>query len=409
MQPTVAILSFPGNNCETESIRAVKRAGMQPLFFRWNDDTAKLKTADAYFIPGGFSYEDRGRSGMVAARDPVLNVIREEAMAGKPVIGICNGAQVLVESGLIPLNSELRMSLARNVVQGVAPGFLNEWVWIKRTCAADRCATSNWDEVMHLPMAHGEGRFVTEDKDVIKELKKNDQIAFSYCDVDGNVSEDPIVTPNGSMYAIAGICNPQGNIVALMPHPERSPEGGRYFTSLKAWIESGRKHPFTAAPESDAAVEVPAHETRNPLEIFIDTKIVNNEERTVEQAAKRLVQSLTLKQMRYMSVPAAEPGKILSHIALFNSNKEIAYLRRNGKFSQWNAGEKREEPVEPLFTDAVALLRRDVPDTGAAGLGKGSESGICYVCRNVEKEALLKRSVLEIFANPHASRLTMLP
>ena len=148
--PKIAVLSFPGNNCEVESIRAVRRAGMVPVFFRWNDDTEKLKNVDGYFIPGGFSYEDRGRAGMVAARDPLMDFIRSEAKEGKPVIGNCNGAQILVESGLIPLGDQLQMCLARNVVDGEAVGFLNEGIFIIPTCARNRCATSDWEGVMTL-------------------------------------------------------------------------------------------------------------------------------------------------------------------------------------------------------------------------------------------------------------------
>jgi hypothetical protein len=299
------------------------------------------------------------------------------------------------------------MSLAHNAIGKSAPGFLNEWVWIKPTCAPDRCATSNWEGPMHLPIAHGEGRFTTEDKKVIEELRRHDQIAFSYCDREGNVSEEIAVTPNGSMFAIAGICNPEGNVVALMPHPERSPEGGRYFESLRLWLDAGRKTPFTLRQMPAKRMDVPIKDVHNPLEIFIDTKIVNNEERTVEQAAHRILPTLALKQLRYISLPKDAPARVLSTIALFNPNKEVAYLRRGGVLTRWNADTKTEESVEGLF-DGTVFLRRDKPDTGAAGLGEGSETGICYICRNVGKEKLLTGDVLEIFGNPHASSIELL-
>ena len=405
---TVAILSFPGNNCEIGSIRAIERNGMTPMFFRWNDDPAKLKEADAYFIPGGFAYEDRGRAGMIAGRDPVIEVIKEEAAKGKVVIGICNGAQVLVESGLIPLNKELKMSLARNAIGDHAPGFLNEWIYITPTCARDRCAVSNWDGAIQIPIAHGEGRFATEDKDLYEELKANDQIAFSYCDESGKVSDDPIHTPNGSMYAIAGICNPGGNVIALMPHPERTRDGDPYFKSMREWIIKGEGGRMKDKETHDSGeFEVSSREPKG-TEIFIDTIIVNNEERTVEQAAHRNIPSLKLRQLKYISIPEDEPKKILDTIALFNANKEVAYIRRGDKFTKWNADTKQEEEVESPLLGGISLLRRDTPDTGASGLKKGSETGVCYVCSEVKQDELMKPRVLEIFANPHASTLEVL-
>jgi len=276
---------------------------------------------------------------------------------------------------------------------------------------------------MHLPIAHGEGRFTTKDKDVWKALKANDQMAFSYCDESGKVSDDPVVTPNGSMYAVAGLCNPAGNVVALMPHPERTENGKPYFLSLRRWIETrrggkaerGEKAPVFAP---DGASPGRGREERTseewsiservarPVEIFVGTIITNNEERTVEQAAHRIVPGLKLTQLKYLAPVKKSPESILSHLALFNPNKETAVVRREGKFFKWDSDAKALKPLEksPLQS-AVSFLRRDEPDTGAGALGKGSETGICYVCRGVEEKNLLMRDVLEIFANPHASTL----
>jgi len=404
-KPRIAIVSFPGNNCEVESIRAIKNADMEPVFFKWNDSTEVLKDIDGYFLVGGFSYEDRGRAGMVSARDPVMQLIAEEAESGKVVIGVCNGAQVLVESGMIPLGNGLQMCLARNVVDNQAAGFLNKWVWITPTCKKDRCAASDWDGVMSVPVAHGEGRFTTKDKDVIKELKKNNQLAFGYCDNDGNVSDQPPVCPNGSMFGAAGICNPEGNVAALMPHPERSPEGGKYFESVRRWIENDQpKKPRARLRRAEGKFKIRKRDSKN-VEIFIDTIIVNNEERTVEQAARRVVPNLTLKQLKYFAVGDKDPIEVLSHLSLFNPNKEIAYIKRGEKVKKWNADKKQEEDTaSPLEGDAV-LIRRDEPDTEAGYLGKGGESGICYVLGKISEQDISSNKLLEVFSNPHASTL----
>tara|TARA_Y100000310_G_scaffold295896_1_gene327667 strand:+ start:1437 stop:2681 length:1245 start_codon:yes stop_codon:yes gene_type:complete len=409
----IAVLSFPGNNCEVESVRAIRNADMEAVFFRWNDDVSKLGDIDGYFIPGGFSYEDRGRAGMISARDPILEFIKEEAAKGKVVIGNCNGAQVLVESGLIPNADGLQMSLAHNAVDGEATGFLSEWIWVTPSCDRDRCCTSNWEGTMHMPIAHGEGRFTTTDKDLFEKLKANNQIAFQYCSEEGNVSEDKVVTPNGSEYAIAGLCNLEGNVVALMPHPERTPKGDPYFASVKKWIEA---HPVNkddcckpacrqAGNNNNSAVDL---RQRDPVgvEIFIETIIVNNEERTVEQAARRQLKDISLKQMKYFSL-TGNPQEVLGTISLFNANKEKAAIRRGKEFFSWDSDAKKEVPLD-IDKQQVVLLRRDIPDTGSAGLKEGSQTGVCYVCSGVTKKEVCNSDVLEIFGNPHSSTLELL-
>lgn len=402
--PRIAIVSFPGNNGEVESMRVIRRVGMEPVFFRWNDDRAKLKDVDGYFIPGGFSYEDRGRSGMVAARDPLMEFIKSEADTGKVVIGICNGAQVLVESGLIPNGEGLQMSLARNSIQtergmqGLP--LLSEWIWITRSCANDRCATSNWDGVMQIPIAHGEGRFTTRDKDLLVELKKNDQIAFSYCGADGRVSDDPDITPNGSELAIAGICNPEGNVIALMPHPERAMGAGdAYFVSMREWIGMQQKRQRPQRRQRNAVAqgrwEVPVRSFGNHVEILIETIITNNEERTVEQAARRVAPTLTLKQWKYLAVTESKVKKVLADLTVFNANKERAFVR------------KGSEGMEFIGKRAV-LIRRDIPDTGASSWGEESETGIAYGLAGISEQELCSSRLLEVFANPHASTLERL-
>lgn len=415
-RPLIAIPSFPGSNGEVDNIKVLKRCGFDCFVFRWNDSREKLKDVDGYFFGAGFSYEDRGRSGMVAARDSLFEFMREEAERGKVIVGNCNGAQVLVESGLIPLGDTLTLCLARNAVREKdgsweSPGFLNEWVWITPACAPDRCATSNWTGTLHIPIAHGEGRFVTRDKDLLKELEASGQIAFRYCDASGNVSLSPDVTPNGSTGGIAGICSPSGNVVALMPHPERTVNGDPYFISVRKWIErnaqwemlNGKLKKPIAKSQLPKAI-LPKREPM-PVEMFIDTIITNNEERTVEQAARRVEPTLRLKQYRYMGLPNDNAKEVLSKLSFFNPHKEIAYIRRAGKFLKWNSDRRRMEDVSRPVLQGISLLRRDEPDTGASAMGDGAETGICYDCREVKDSILKKSALLEVFCNPHASTL----
>lgn len=412
----IAVVSFPGNNCEVESLRALKDSGMEAMFFRWNDDRNKLVGVDGYFIPGGFSYEDRGRSGMVAGRDTLMDFIGQEAEAGKVIIGNCNGAQILVESGIIPLEKGLQMCLARNALdmEGVpqAIGFLSQWVWITPVCRLDRCATSDWKGPMHVPIAHGEGRFTTRDASLLEELKKNDQIAFSYCDSAGNVSGDPVITPNGSVYAIAGVCNQRGNVVAIMPHPERTQNGKPYFDSMKKWIEQHQNNQKIPMPQRITDPFDVSGRKPKDLEIFIDTIIVNNEERTVELTAKRYAQNVKVKQWKYLAPTAFTPEQTLSNLSVFNSNKERAFIRRGSIITRWNHENKSEDAISAehadLFYRGIALLRRDIPDTGAVGLGEGSETGVCSYLDGVGDDVIQNRQFLEVFCNPHSSILERL-
>jgi phosphoribosylformylglycinamidine synthase len=384
---------------------------MEPVYFRWNGDRKLLKNIDGYFLPGGFAYEDRGRSGMVAARDPLLDHIRGEAAEGKTVIGVCNGAQVLVESGLIPNGDGLQISLAHNAIKTPTGfkrlPFLSEWIWITRSCEKGRCAADGWDGVMHIPLAHGEGRYTTTDASLIKALQENDQLAFSYCDTNGKISEDVSVTPNGATLAIAGLCNPEGNVVALMPHPERAREGGQpFFNSIREWIVAGKGKARSRNAAAPGTWSVPARAAKG-TEIFIETIIVNNEERTVEQAGKRVAPALRLKQWKYLSVPDSVVKDVLADLTVFNANKERAIVRRGQKFSKWDASSKKEEALakEP-FDGKRVLLRRDIPDTSS--WGAGSETGVAYGIEGVVDNDLQNRALLEVFGNPHSSTLEFL-
>lgn len=219
-----AVMLFPGTNCEHETKRALESAGAQADIVRWNN-AGRLEDYGGYVLAGGWSYEDRVREGVIAAQDPVMNVIREQADAGKPVLGICNGAQVLVEAGMVPgiKPGEVEMAIAPNINPKVG-GYYCAWISVKSNAGRRRCAFTRFvdrGEVLPMPIAHAAGRFATRDRELMNRLVVNNQVIFKYCRPDGKDAEGFPDNPNGSAYSMAGICNPKGNVLAMMPHPER--------------------------------------------------------------------------------------------------------------------------------------------------------------------------------------------
>ncbi len=207
----VGIVVFPGSNCDHDTYWAVRNTLGAKASFIWHRET-DLADYDCIFLPGGFSYGDYLRSGAIARFSPVMEEVRKAAEKGKPVIGICNGFQILTESGLLP--------------GALAP---NEN--LKFVCDTVHLRVENTNspllkqyrsgETLAIPIAHGEGRYVASD-DTIKALEDEGRIAFRYCDAEGNIVAD--ANPNGSRAGIAGILNKNGNVLGMMPHPERVTE-----------------------------------------------------------------------------------------------------------------------------------------------------------------------------------------
>jgi len=303
MKKKIAIIQFPGINREYEAKRYIEYAGLEGVIFRWNRPSEELLDFNGYVIPGGFSYEDRSRAGVIASLDPLMNTIREEAAKGKPILGICNGCQILMETGLVPglPKNELAGAMAENVrvkegkVYGT--GFYNDWIYIKNVAQPGRTIFNSEieeGEYFRAPVANGEGRFVI-DKEVLKQMYNNDQIILKYSDAEGKNRDEFPYNPSGAVDGIAGICNPQGNVMALMPHPENSPEGMGIFNSLAAYLEKDKS--FAAgldkqAYKLEAKIKKPAMPQyklpKNCTELIVNLIITDNEARTVATALKNI-------------------------------------------------------------------------------------------------------------------------
>ncbi|MBN2518141.1 MAG: phosphoribosylformylglycinamidine synthase I [Candidatus Altiarchaeota archaeon] len=228
----IGVLQFPGSNCDLDVLKVLKdvvKTDVRAIWFKETD----LSDLDGLVIPGGFSYGDHLRAGAIAARMPALESVKVLARAGKPVLGICNGFQILTESGLLPGTLSPNLSLK----------FICRWINLRAENNSSVFTNqSKKGEVIKMPIAHGEGRFLCDPK-TLKQLKENDQIAFTYVDEKGQATEE--ANPNGSLGNIAGVCNEQGNVLGLMPHPERasfellgSTDGKKMFESMVNFISS---------------------------------------------------------------------------------------------------------------------------------------------------------------------------
>jgi phosphoribosylformylglycinamidine synthase len=229
-----AVLQFPASNCDQDAVHAARLLG-QSARLVWHKEST-LAGADVVVIPGGFSYGDYLRTGAVARFSPIMQAVQEFAAQGGPVLGVCNGFQILCEAGLLP------GALVRNR----SLQFRCESVFIE-TMNRDTIFTSKIPEgkLMRVPVAHGEGCYFAE-PELLESLRVNKQILWRYVDVHGQPTEE--ANPNGSLWNIAGICNKAGNIAGLMPHPERaceplmgSEDGRLIFESVIHSLSAGTK------------------------------------------------------------------------------------------------------------------------------------------------------------------------
>ena len=341
----IAIIQFPGSNTERETLMACRRVGLNPIEFLWNEPTEKLSEFYGYVIVGGFAYEDRSRAGVIAALDPIMKQIRLEAEKGKPVLGICNGAQILVESGLVPGLKNYRVGIAltdNKRVQGghvIGVGYYNTWANLKMSAPSNRCAFTrhlNSGEWIKIPLAHGEGRFIIPNV-LLEKMISNNQTVYRYCDDNGNIVDEFPTNPNGSMYNLAAVCNPEGNVMAMMPHPERTENGNVVFSSMKEFIENDN-------PVSDhnLSFDRPHYEmtdykvNSNATEWIIDMIITDNEASSVRNALDHLGHNVSIARQTHWEISMdGDRESILKKIdatgELYNSNKEFISQPKDSK------------------------------------------------------------------------------
>ena len=224
------VVIFPGSNCDKDIIFAIQNTIKQQVVELWHKDQ-DLQNCDVIFLPGGFSYGDYLRSGAIAKFSPIMKEVINFAKNGGYLIGICNGFQILTESGLLP----------GALLHNTNNKFICKNVYLKVNNHNSLITNQYNGQAIKIPIAHGEGRFFADDI-TLKELEKNNQIIFKYCDKNGNISDDS--NPNGSLANIAGICNKNKNVFGMMPHPERAADpllnnvdGVNLFKSILNYIK----------------------------------------------------------------------------------------------------------------------------------------------------------------------------
>lgn len=462
----IAILQFPGLNSEYETKRAVDDAGMEGVLFRWNQDPTELRQFDGFIVPGGFSYEDRGRAGLIASLDPIMDTIRNEVGKGKPLLGICNGAQVVVETCMVPGSGKLELCLANNkrIQDGeiVGTGFINVEKNLKATAQPGRCAFNigiEKDSLHSAPIAHGEGRFTTKNLDFITELENNDQIIFKYCDASGEVVDNYPINPNGAFKNAAAICNEAGNVMAIMPHPERAhtapiPE---IFSSMRVYLEEyydkGKAMvPATSASQKseykldslDSFSARPELSHNTYFEILVDLIITDNTAETFANTLNHMGLEVEIRRQTHYSVfyeGDIDVKFLAMHLIksgeLLNTNKEIATLKIDNICYRYSPDSEKLTECQPDLQDAQTFklyvkdredffgqnktekIKHHLATNEHESISKGSLAGFGFVVQGVlwtvtYTDATIPESLgknmdkvlqTNIFANPHSQDL----
>jgi len=218
------IVVFPGSNCDMDIVYVIETIMKQEVVKLWHKDD-DLQNCDFIILPGGFSYGDYLRSGAIANYSPIMEKVVEHANNGGYVMGVCNGFQILCESGLLP----------GALLHNTNHKFICKNIYLKPISKNTLVTNQYSDDAIKIPIAHGEGRFYA-DENTLNKLVENDQILFKYSDENGNITKE--ANPNGSILNIAGICNKNRNVFGMMPHPERAADTELSNTDGKILFDS---------------------------------------------------------------------------------------------------------------------------------------------------------------------------
>ncbi|MBC5816489.1 MAG: phosphoribosylformylglycinamidine synthase I [Candidatus Eremiobacteraeota bacterium] len=224
MSAKVGVLIYPGTNSEDETLKLLHDVGVDARLVHWSE-AATLPNYDAYVLPGGFAHEDRIRAGAIAAHDRMTDSVIEGAQKGKLVFGLCNGAQIVLEAGLVPGTGPVRRPTAAFTRNSPNGKFICRHVHVRLAIDPQRCAITAAlpkDSLIPAWAAHGEGRLAATDAH-LKEIASGGHLAFVYAHADGSVDDRAV--PNGSALGAAALTNREGNVLAIMPHPERDAWG----------------------------------------------------------------------------------------------------------------------------------------------------------------------------------------
>lgn len=338
----IAIIQFPGSNTELETIAAIERNGMTPISHLWNEPSSNLEQYSGFILVGGFSYEDRSRSGIIASLDPIMNTLKKQALKGKPVLGICNGAQILVESGMVPGNGnfDTMVSLTENKrVKGgqvVGTGYYNTWCYLKSNEKSVSAFIDRSDMgLLHIPIAHAEGRFMMDSK-LHQAVEKSNLAVYRYCDKGGSIINDFPINPNGSIDNIAALGNVAGNVMAIMPHPERTHGGDSIFRALNNFLSTDEVFSYKALSYDCKKIKVaPFKKSKETTELLISMIIADNEAISVQKCIERLGKtSVPIKKYLHLEIEHEGPlnmESVYETDVLFNPSKEfiVTDVKRN--------------------------------------------------------------------------------